>query len=73
MAIGMNMNAYGGLGAQWWKITDAIRKLEAGHRVQFYFRAGAYFASVLAALEQKRPDPEPTPESAAIGWKGVPS
>ena len=69
-AIGINMNAFGGLGAQWWKIRGAIRKLEGGQRVQFYFRAGAYFASVLRALAHDQPNSDPTPESAAIGWEG---
>lgn len=67
-AVGINFNAYGGLGAQWWIRRGAIRDLRQGKRKRFDYRAGSYLALLQASLAGERLEAEPDRARVADAW-----
>lgn len=67
-AVAINMNKYGGLGAQWWLRNGANRSLREGRREPFSYPVGTYLALALASLAGLPLDRDPPPSLVAEAW-----
>ena len=68
VAVAINMNKYGGLGAQWWLRNGANRTLRDGRREPFGYPVGTYLGLALANLAGLPLDPAPAPSLVADAW-----
>jgi hypothetical protein len=68
VAVAINLNKYGGLGAQWWVRHEDNKRLRAGRRPVFGYRAGTYLALLHAGAGGGTLDPEPDPAAVADAW-----
>jgi len=69
--IGMNQNAYGGLGAHWWIARGAIQDLRTGHggRRRFHRGVGRYLATLYRAVDGLPLDEPMTDYEFADAWE----